>query len=65
MGVVQWQLEQLEDVQLPQPEEASDETVLPPLEKPKREMHFRTRLFPHFSHRGNGDAELGKIASKL
>ena len=62
--VSQWQLEQLEELQLLQPEEPIEVTVLPPLENPKREMAFFTFLLLHLSHGGNGELELGTRASK-
>lgn len=60
----QWQLEQLDELQLEQPDEPRELTDLPPLENPKREMLFLTRLLLHFSHGGNGEFELGTIVSK-
>ncbi len=61
----QWQVEQCDDVQPPQPEDPVEVTVFPPLEKPNRETHFRTFLLLHLSHAGNGELELGKSVSKL
>ncbi len=63
-GGGQWQVEQLEELQELHPEEPVEVTVLPPLENPKREMHFRTRLLRHFSQRGNGAVDVGSKASK-
>jgi hypothetical protein len=60
----QWQVEQLEEVQEPHPDEPMEVTVLLPLEKPKREIHFRTLLLRHLSQRGNGALDVGSNASK-
>ena len=60
----QWQLEQLEELQLEQPDEPRELTDLPLLENPKREMLFLTRLLLHFSQGGNGELELDTIVSK-
>lgn len=61
----QWQLEQLEDVQLLQLDEPTEVTVLLPEEKPKRETHLRTRLLLHSAHGGKGELEDGTRASKV
>jgi hypothetical protein len=58
------QLEQLEDVQLLQPDEPTELMDLPLLEKPKRENCFLTFLLPHLSQLGKGEEELGNRASK-
>ena len=65
VGENQWQLEQLEELQLEQPDEPRELTDLPPLENPKREMLFLTRLLLHFSQGGNGELELDTIVSKV
>jgi len=51
-------------VQLLHPDEPTELTDFPSLEKPKRENCFLTLLLPHFSQLGKGEEELGSSDSK-